>query len=247
MPLTHVRENDVVWETCIWRTINLREKFNQFFYFPIERKGAHGRQNFAYMLWDAMARGDIPIYADDEFKIPIDNFAFVERYTRADTMYLEVIDEEDEESFEYQTVLIPKDFSSEDVLQVKLKEAWYIEKQETGQYVRILGLALAQDMYKEVDGDREFQGTINLFWIPMLSPQVRTLFARKEAYYEDNIAHLPTWLSIFTERMFDTYVTRVSNTFNRSIIDYLTGEDAILESERIEDHLLDISMDQWEW
>ena len=27
MPYQHLRESDVVWETCIWRTIDMREKF----------------------------------------------------------------------------------------------------------------------------------------------------------------------------------------------------------------------------
>ena len=31
MPYPSVRENDVVWETVIWREIDFNEKFNQFF------------------------------------------------------------------------------------------------------------------------------------------------------------------------------------------------------------------------
>ena len=47
--------------------------------------------------------------------------------------------------------------------------------------------------------------------------------------------------------MFNSYITRTSNVFNRSILDYLTGVDAILESERIENELLNISQDLWEY
>lgn len=245
MPIPHVRENDVVWETCIWRTISLREKFNQYFYYPLERDGAQGRKNFAYMVWDAVVADQIPIYEDDEFKIPIDNADFVYRYTKADTIILEIVD--DDENYEYKTVLVPKEFNSEEMLQIKLKEAWYLDKQTTGQYVRILGFALTQDLYKDVDGDRDFIGTATLFWVPMLSDRVRRLFATKEAYYEDNIAQLPTWEEVFHDRRFDSYVTRESNRFNRTIDSYVTGEDAIREAERIENHLLEISLDQWEW
>ena len=31
MPYPSVRENDVIWESVIWREIDFNEKFNQFF------------------------------------------------------------------------------------------------------------------------------------------------------------------------------------------------------------------------
>ena len=247
MPLTHVREDDVVWEHLVWRTINFQEKFNQFFYYPVDRKGVHGHKNFAYVLWEALERGELPIYADDELLIPLDGDAFLERYTRPDTLVIEIQDDEDEYLVEYRSVIVPKEFTAEDVLQLRLKEAWYLDKQTTGQYVRILALALTQDMFKDIDGEREFMGTVTLFWVPMQSQRVRSLLVRKQVYYNPNLSQLPTWERIFLERYFDSYITRESNRFNRPISTYLTGTDAIQESERIEDYLLEISEDQWEW
>ena len=196
------------------------------------------------MIWDAVVANEISIYEDDEFKIPLDNDDFVRRYTRPDTMQLEIIDEE--ENYEYKTIIVPKEFNSEDILQVRLKECWYQEKQLSDQYVRIISLALTRDIYKEIDGEREYQGTVTLFWIPMLSPRTRDLLTRKEAYYEDNISHLPSWEYIFNSRVFTSFITRESNRFNRTIDSYLTGEDALFEAERIENKLLEINVDQWE-
>ena len=61
-----LRESDVVWEQMVWRTIDFREKFNHFFYYPTERRGVEGRRNFAYVVWDAVVAGEIPIYEDFE-------------------------------------------------------------------------------------------------------------------------------------------------------------------------------------
>lgn len=243
--LVFIRESDIVWEDRIWRTIDLREKFNQLFYYPMEREGSMGRKNLAYVLWDAVVNNEIPIYEDDEFKIPIENEVFVERYTRADTIVLEIVDENEE--YEYETILVPKEFNSEEIYQYRLKEAWFISKKTTEQEVRILGLTMVKDLFKERDGERDYIGTVELFWIPMQSRSVRNLLARHEAYFEDNIANLPSWLAIFKQRRFNSFITRETNRFNRSIGSYLTGIDAIMEAEDIENKLLDISIDMWEY
>ena len=244
-PLLHVRGTDVVWEQNVWRTIDLREKFNHFFYFPVEHKGLAGRRNFAYVIWDAVVAGEIPIYSDDEFIVPLDNSMFVNQFTKPDTLILEIVD--DDENYEYKTVLVPKEFNSEEMLQIRLKESWYIEKQTTDQYVRILGFCLTKELFKEHDGDLDYIGTAEMFWVPMLSPAVRRLLARNEACYVDNMANQPTWERIFLTRMFNSYVTRETNVYNRSVLDYLTGTEAIWESERIESELLNINQDMWEY
>ncbi|MBQ4376384.1 MAG: gliding motility protein GldN [Bacteroidales bacterium] len=243
--IPYLRENDVVWETSIWRTIDLRAKFNQCFYYPIDPQGVHGRKNFAYMLWDAIVNDQIMIFKDDECKIPIDNQFFVKQMTKGDTLQLEIIDED--ENYEYKTIVVPHEFSSENILQIHLKEAWYIEKVDSKQNIRYLSLALGMNKFRTVGEQQINLGIVTLFWVPMLSSNVRKLLMQHESYYEDNIAHLPPWMYIFDTRRYESFVTQESNRFNRTIMSYLTGQDALYEAERIENKLLEISQDMWEW
>ncbi len=247
LQLPFVRESDVIWSDDIWRVIDLRERDNQFFYYPLENEGIYGRKNLAYTIWDAIVANEIEVYEDDEMLIPKECHDIVEYFTRADTLTLEVINDEDEESYEYRTVFVPREFISDEIFRYRLREKWYIDKQSNRQYVRILGLAPVQEQYKDRNGEREYRGSITLFWLPMMSPRVREMMATSEAYYEKNLASQPSWEQIFTVRMFSSYITRESNVKNRTIDSYLTGIDAILESERIELRLLEINQDMWEY
>lgn len=246
-PLPYIRQSDVVWQTWIWRIIDTRERSNQFFYYPLEVQGSQGRKNLAYVLWDAIVADEIEVFEDDDLLIPKECADIVHYFTRADTLTLEVINDEDEESYEYKTVFVPREFTSDEIFRYRLKESWFIDKQSDRQLVRITGLAPIQEQYKDRDGEREYRGSVTLFWIPMQSPKVRHVLATHEAYFEDNLANLPTWDDIFLIRMFSSYITRESNVQNRTIDSYLTGTDAIMESERIENKLLDISIDMWEY
>lgn len=247
IPFTHVREADVVWESLIWRTIDLHELFNQFFYYPTEPEGSQGFLNLTNLLWNAARNGQIPMYEDDEFKVPIDPDHYFMRYITGDTVQLEIYDDEEGEEFHYETVVVPKIFYSEEITRYHIKEVSYIEKQSTDQYHRIIGLAMIKDNYKVIDGEEEYMGSFPLFWIPFESMMVKRLLVRHEAYLVSNLANMPTWDHIFRTHTYSSFISRESNRFNRSISDYLTGEDAMLEAERIEEQLLDIEQDMWEY
>ena len=52
---------------------------------------------------------------------------------------------------------------------------------------------------------------------------------------------------VFVKRLFTSYVLRTSNVYNRRIADYLTGLDALLESEAIEEEIFNREQDMWEY
>lgn len=240
-----VREADIYWSKLLWRIIDVREKDNQYFYYPNTPEGIRGRKNLAYVLWDAINAGEIEIFEDDEMKIPLDAQVIIDRATRSDTVQMEVFDDYGEA--DYMTVLVPHQFTSDNIYQYAVKEVVYMDRARSGIQVRKLGLAPLEERYKVIDGEVEHTGTVTLFWIPMLSWQVRILFAKKEAYCQENLTHLPTWEYAFNSFMYSSFITREDNVYNRRIHDYLTGEDALLESQRIEEEIMNISLDMWEY
>ena len=249
LPYPFLRESDVVWSTMLWKTIDLNELFNQFFYYPIENPDPSGKKSLAYTLWDAMAEGLIPIYEDDALTIPIDQELFVKRYTKPDTILLE-IGYDDDDNEEYQTIIRPHEFDGAEIYQYSLREAWFIGKQDTRQDSRRLALAPLKQSYHKFSNTEEeiYLGLLPLFWVPMQHPAVRRLLAQSTAYAAtNNLAVQPSWDAVFTGQRYNAYITRESNRYTRSISQYLTGEDALLESDRIEDKVFDIESDMWEY
>lgn len=246
MPYPSLRESDVVWEMVVWRQIDLNENFNQFMYYPVEQgKNDQGRISLVNLIMNSASNGDFDVYEDDDMLVPQE---WSKAMANLQGRQLKIrYGEEDE--FGDQEVFndtIPEDFDPAGVRLFKLKEYWYVDKQDTRQKVRITGLCFRFMKNILRSGESE-EVTEWSFWVPMDVMRVRQAFVNANAYDENNDVAEKSYDDIFIQRYFDSYITRESNVHNRQITDYLTGEDAILESERIEDKIFDIENDMWEY
>ena len=246
MPYPFLRESDVVWKMAIWRQIDLNENFNQFFYYPIEQgKNEQGRINLVNLIMNAAANGEFDIYEDDDMKVPQE---WSKALSNLQGKQLKVrYGEEDE--FGDQEVFndtIPVEFDPATARLVKLKEYWYVDKQDTRQKVRITGLSFrfTKELLRSGVSEEVSEWT---FWVPMDDMRVRQVLVNANAYDQNNDIAERSYDDVFIQRYFDSYVTRESNVYNRQISDYLTGEDAIYESQMIEDKIFDIENDMWEY
>lgn len=246
MPYPTLRESDIVWKMAIWRQIDLNENFNQFFYYPIEQgKNEQGRINLVNLIMTSAANGDFDVYEDDDMKVPQE---WSKALTNLQGKQLKVrYGEEDE--FGDQEVFndtIPVDFDPATARLIKLKEYWYVDKQDTRQKVRITGMSFrfTKELLRSGVSEEVNEWT---FWVPMDDLRVRQVLVNANAYDANNDVAERSYDDIFIQRYFDSYITRESNVYNRQISDYLTGEDAIYESQLIEDKIFDIENDMWEY
>ena len=252
MPYPSLRKSDVVWDRVIWREVDFNEKFNQFFFFPVNNEtSTQGRISLINLIMKGVRNGEIPVYEDDDMVKELD-LAEAMKLLVGDpyNKRVEALDENgqpiyDEEIDDYvmKDSLVTRSFDSTSVMKIRLKERWYIDKQDTRQKVRIVGLAF-QYLKETLTGGQALEWS---FWIPMDDMRVRNVFVNANAYDENNDVVERSYDDVFIQRYFDSYIIRESNAYNRSISDYLTGEDAILESQRIEDEIFNVESDMWEY
>jgi len=239
IPYSALREADVVWSNRIWRAIDLRQKLNQPFYFP--ENPHNGWRNFMTVVMDALKEGTITAYQispTDEFTVPLTYEEIISNLERSDTVQLT----RPYPPYEpYDTVLSTK-FNSQDVKMIRLKEDVYFDKQRSIMDVRIIGLCPVRDSYDE---NGVFRGKEPLFWI--YYPEIRPVLAKAEVFNRFNDAERRTYEDIFWKRMFESYIIKEKNVYDRKIADYAQGLDALLESERIQNELFLFEHDLWEF
>lgn len=234
----HERETDIMWSKRVWRTLDLREKFNHPLYYP--ENPINDRKSLFDVIKQGMLDGEIwgydnPVF-DDEFKVKLSK-------NQIDSMVAWVDSQEVEDPFNpgtYIMVAVPGSLESRTVKQYWVKEDWFFDRQRSVMDVRILGLCPLQE---KTDPNGAIMGYKPLFWVYF--PQCREVFARNEVFNTHNDAQRLSVDDVFFKRMFSSYVHKESNVYDRSINSYASGLDALLEADRVKDDISKTEHDVW--
>lgn len=240
IPYPYLREADIVWTRRIWRVLDLREKMNQPFYFP--EKPQNNWRSFVTIIMDGLREGTVTAYSSesDQFLVPLTYKELMDKMERSDSVRLPRADNPD---IMYDTV-IKTEFDPANVKKLKIKEDFYFDRQRSVVEVRILGICPVVDEIDKNTGEKRFEK--NLFWIYF--PECRNLFAKNEMFnLKNGSAGRMTYDDVFMKRMFSSYVYKEENVYDRSIIEYSTGVDALLEAEKAKNNLFEFESNLWEY
>lgn len=240
IPYTPLRQADAAWSKRVWRTIDMREKFNMPLYYPEERIA--NRRSMYDVMKDELMRKGSPLHAfgnplfNDEFQIPLTPSEIENMFVTWDSTHVE---ENPNKPGTYDTIPLKDEVMSKNVTQLWIKEDWFTDKQRSVQDVRILGICPLKE--KVING--QVVGYSPMFWI--YYPEWRQTFANNEVFNVKTDAERRTMEDVIWKRMFHSYVHKESNVYDRHIQDYATGLDALYESDRIKDEILMTEHDVW--
>lgn len=227
----HIREADVFWEKRIWRVIDVREKMNKSFSAP--------QNPLISVLLRGIACGEITPYGtlDDKFSTPMTREEIDKQINTLDT-----IRSIDPDTYTETIRVVRDDFNPEDVKRFRIKEVWFFDSETSTMNVRILGIAPLKEDYDE-NGIMRFE--YPMFWV--YYPHIRKYLAGEEAVNPIDDAHPLTWEHLMEARFFSSYIIKESNVDDRRIQDYKVGEEALYESLKIEEEMMNFEHDLWSY
>jgi gliding motility associated protien GldN len=147
------------------------------------------------------------------------------------------------ESYVYE----PRDtiwYTSKDIIQYRIKEDWFFDKERSKMDVRIIAIApVVLDYEIDASGNKTITGTKELFWLYF--PHCRYIFNNYLLYNENNDSQMMSFDDLFFKRRFSATIYKESNIYDRGIDTYAQGVDALHESERIKEKIRTIESDVW--
>lgn len=254
-----VRQADVMYYWTIWRIIDLREKVNHPLYFPTETRGTW--RSLGQTIFDAIDISNpektddvLPVYSDEMCTLPYSRDELQSLISQV--MTIPEINEDGEEIGTKELII---QFEPKEIINYRVKEVWYFDKQYSVFRVQILEIEPIIEYDRPTSSSYDEEGEEDPEAVAANKTQkrlgyiyyneLRPFLAKQEVFNVKNNAARISFDDLITwKRDFSSLIYKESNVYDRDIQDYIANSrDQRIESERITEKLRTFEHDLWEF
>ena len=227
IPYGYLDDRDVLWSKIVWEFIDLNQKINLPYYFPIDTVNISSyRRSLFDTLLKGMKEGEIEHVYSDSF--------FTSKITK-DEIQQRLINVREENGYT-DTFRI----KTQDVEGYMIKGMWYFDKRHGELKYRLLALApMGKDVQTLGVEDIEDSKLYELFWI--FFPAARQVLHNAKVFNVKNASQPISFDHLLNARRFSSVIVREENIYdNRAIEDYVRGNSLfqLLEASKIKEDLV---------
>jgi gliding motility associated protien GldN len=236
IPYGYIDDRDILWSKVVWEFIDLNQKINLPYYFPIDTTNlSSDRRSLFHTLIKGIKQGKIKnVYSDSFFTSKLTQNEINQRLinVREENGYTD--------TFRIQT---------EDVAGYMAKGIWYFDKRQGELKYRLLALApMGKDVQTLGVQEIEDEDLYELFWI--FFPSARDVLHDAKVFNPKNSSQLISFDHLLNARRFGSTIVREENIYNnRAIEDYVRGNSLfqLLEANKIKENIRNREMDMWNY
>jgi gliding motility associated protien GldN len=235
IPYGYVDDRDVLWSKVVWEKIDLNQKINLPYYFPIDTTNmSSNRRSLFDTLMKGMKQGKIKEAYSDSF--------FTSKITQSeiDSRLISI-----REANGYTDTVT---LATDKVEAYMIKGIWYFDKRQGELKYRLLALAPMGKDVQTVGTDLEDEELFELFWV--FFPSTRNVLHDAKVFNPKNASHPISFDHLLNSRRFSAVIVREENVYgNRKISDYVKGNSLfqLLEADKIKEDIRNREMDMWNY
>ena len=248
----YVDDRDIFWKKIVWEYVDLNERMNLPFYYPIENTNSN-RKSLYDTLIDGIKSGEITeVYEDSYFnqKINFDDIdAKLHRRDTVDAAFDIINADANADISDYvDTYNIESDL----IDAFMIKGIWYVDKRQGEMKYRILAIApVAPDVQvlgRDDLGEGIAEERFPLFWV--FYPDARQVMHNQKVFNPKNSAFPISYDHLLNAHRFDSMIFKTENEYgDREVVDYVKGNALfqVLESQRLREQIREKEIDLWNY
>ena len=246
LPYGYVDDRDILWSKIVWEKIDLDERVNFPFYYPVDGSGDQTRKPLYDILVDNIKQGFIvDVYVDSYFTESRDFNDLSATLEKVDTTDLgyEQLNAGEQISDEF---INRRTLTAADIEEYRIKGIWYFDKRQGELKYRLLGIAPAAPDVNFIDSEET--DLVELFWIWF--PTAREILHEAKSFNDDNPSRSISFDQLLNSRRFNAVIYKEENVQgDREIQDYIPDNAffQLIEGERIKETIRNKELDMWSY